>query len=319
MAVYTEVTEPQLRDFLANYGLGEGFTFSGIKQGVENTNYLIVAADGSRYVLTIFERRVNRTELPFFLSLVGHLAANGFPCPMPLTDKNGEQLATLAGKPACLVDFLFGEQVATPTVEHCRAVGEALGKLHGGGKDFGEKRENDMGVGHFDRLYRRFLEYGGGEQPGLAAEIAELARLVQKLRLPSGIIHGDLFPDNVFFKDGKLNGVIDFYFAATDILAYDVAITINAWCFRRRDGTMHFESPKAAAIIDGYRRCGEFSKREERALPLLLRAAAMRFFLTRLIDSVRPGGGEVQAKDPQDFAAILAFHRGNRQSGIATE
>ena len=308
MAVYTEVTKPQLRDFLAQYGaIGGDFTAEGLADGVDNTNYLITTADG-RHVLTIFERRVE-AELPFFLSLVEYLGKRGFRCPLPLRDRRGRQLGRLADKPACLVHFLTGAPPKTVTVGNCLAVGEALAELHLLAKGFAPSRKNDLGTAHFVNLYERYLASGGEPVVGLKAQIDEVAARVAELNLPTGIIHGDLFPDNVFFKAGRLNGVIDFYFASTDILAYDLAIAINAWSFGKRGKAMAFDRAKAEAIVGGYRRGGGLGDNELAAMGLLLKAAALCFWLTRLVDAVRPRRGIVHCKDPQDFAKIFAFHK----------
>ncbi len=299
MAVYTKVEKPQMLEFLADYGaVGSGFTAEGLEDGVENTNYLI--SGDSRYILTIFERRVEEADLPFFFSLMEHLGKKNFPCPLPLKNKQGQWVTKLAGKPACLVNFLEGEPVPAVELEHCRQVGEILARLHRAAADFPKKRENRLGPPHFAALYRQYRQNGGEANPQLEAELERTVAAFAALRLPVGVIHGDLFVDNVFFKNGRLSGVIDFYFAATDILAYDLAVAINAWCFT--DG--EFKEERAAALKDGYRR-GGMPNVDESAMTILLKAAAMRFWLTRLIDSTR---SVVRNKAPEEFATIFNFH-----------
>src|SRR5262245_4625815 len=224
MAVYTEVSDDELAEFIASYGLGEITSYKGIAEGVENTNYLIHASRGP-FILTLYEKRVLPADLPFFLGLMEHLAGRGVSCPTPVRDKEGRNLKVLAGRPAALVTFLDGVWVRRPTAAHCAAVGRALAQLHIGGEGFGLKRANALGLSGWRPLYQRFAHEAGTVAPGLDELIElELAALESAWPsgLPSGVIHADLFPDNVFFLGDRLSGLIDFYFACNDALAYDV-------------------------------------------------------------------------------------------------
>ena len=234
MAVYTEVSDDELRSFLADYDVGAVLSCKGIAEGVENSNYLIVTERGP-FILTLYEKRVREADLPYFLGLMEHLAGKGIACPLPVRARDGVALRRLSGRPASIVTFLSGMWPRRPTPAHCSALGQALAQFHAAGADFPMERRNDLSNAGWRTLFDRIDPAAADTvRPGLAAEIAaELDTLeaAWPTDLPRGTIHADLFPDNVFFKDGALTGFIDFYFACTDWLAYDIAICLNAWCF----------------------------------------------------------------------------------------
>ena len=309
MAVYTEVANEELDAFLATYDIGAALSFKGIAEGVENSNYLL-HTDGGYFILTLYEKRVNEDDLPFFLNLLEHLSAHGVTCPQPVNNRKGQALGRLAGRPAVIVTFLDGVSIRRPDSRHCGMVGEALGRLHTAGANFTMKRENTLSFGGWLPLFRSVENRADEVLPGLAVTLAEeIAHLYQiwPKDLPSGIIHADLFPDNVFFLAGKLSGLIDFYFACNDFFAYDLAICLNAWCF---EPDASFNITKGMALINGYERTRSLSEVEITALPLLARGAALRFLLTRLVDWLnKPEGALVKPKDPLEYLKKLRFHQ----------
>jgi len=309
MAVYTDVNEDQLRAFLGEYDVGTLLSYKGIAEGVENSNFLLRTTTGT-FILTLYEKRVNRDDLPFFIGLMDHLALKGLSCPLPIERLDGGHLGELAGRPAAMVSFLDGAWLRKPHALHCREVGQALAEMHVAGSDFGIRRVNALSVAGWRPLWEGSRDRADEVQPGLQAEIdTELATLETGWpeSLPEGVIHADLFPDNVFFIDDRLSGLIDFYFACNDFLAYDIAICLNAWCFEP-DGA--FNHTKGMALIDGYVSVRPLATREAEALPLLARGAALRFFLTRLHDWLTtPEGALVVKKDPLEYLRKLRFHR----------
>ena len=315
MAVYTEVSDEDLTAFATDYGIGEVLSCKGIAEGIENTNYL-VETEAGRFILTLYEKRVKRSNLPFYLGLMEHLAGKGIPCPTPLRTRDGEVLRELCGRPAVMVSFLPGMWPKRPGPAHCAALGEALAKMHLAGTDFSIRRPNDLTVGDWRALFQTSRGHAEGVRPGLTAELEnELAFLEANWpsRLPAGVIHADLFPDNVFFRGEALSGLIDFYFACNDFFAYDVAVCMNAWCFEA-DG--EFNATKARRLLRAYRGVREFSPDELAALPVLARGSALRFVLTRLYDWANtPKDALVTPKDPLEFFALLRFHQGVKGPG----
>jgi homoserine kinase type II len=309
MAVYTEVPDEELERFLDDFDLGDLLSVKGIAEGVENSNFLLRTGSGT-FILTIYEKRVHEIDLPFFLGLLDHLSARGLTCPMPIRDRSGNSAKRLAGKPAAIVTFLEGIWVRRPQVAHCAAVGEALARLHLAARDFYSVRLNALSLA----AWRPLLEASGKRADRVAAGLYEdLSTELSTLEahwpsdLPTGVIHADLFPDNVFFLRGTLSGLIDFYFACNDTLAYDIAICLNAWCFEQ-DGA--FNVTKAKALLAGYEKVRPLEKVEIAALPILSRGAALRFLLTRLFDWLTvPEGALVKPKDPLEYLRKLRFHR----------
>jgi homoserine kinase type II len=309
MAVYTDVSAEDLAQFLGRYDIGGLLSFKGIAEGVENSNYLLHTGGGS-FILTLYERRVDRADLPFFLGLMEHLAARGITCPQPVRDRDGEALGELAGRPAAIVTFLDGVWIRRPSASHCAAVGRALAELHSAGRDFALRRPNALSIDGWRPLFDASEGRGSGLQPDLCGTVeAELAYLERAWPrdLPQGVIHGDLFPDNVFFLDAQLSGLIDFYFACVDTLAYDVAVCLNAWCFEPDHA---FNVTKGRALLQAYSAVRPLSAAEQGALPLLARGAALRFLLTRLVDWLNvPPGALVRPKDPLEYLRKLRFHQ----------
>src|SRR3954452_16846814 len=309
MAVYTDVSAEDLADFLSDYDLGQLLSYKGIAEGVENSNFLVHTARGN-YILTLYEKRVAAGDVPFFLALMEHLAKRGINCPQPVHNKSNEVLGTLAGRPAAIVTLLDGLWIRRPGNKHCAAVGGALAKLHLGGADFKMRRANALSVenwrGLFDQAKGRADSVQASLSKTIAAELDHLEKLWPR-DLPQGVIHADLFPDNVFFLGDNLSGLIDFYFACTDALAYDVAICLNAWCFE----TDHsYNVTKGRSLLQAYAQVRPLSEQERQALPLLARGAALRFLLTRLVDWFHvPAGALVRPKDPLEYYRKLRFHQ----------
>ena len=309
MAVYTDVTADDLNDFLAGYDIGALTSYKGIAEGVENSNFLVHTGKGN-FILTLYEKRVAEKDLPFFLALMEHLAARGITCPQPVKNKKGGTLGKLAGRPAAIVTFLDGLWIRRPTAAHCAAVGEALARLHLAGGDFPMKRANALGMTSWRGLYDHAKDRGDSVRVGLCAEIARELDALEKSwprGLPEGVIHADLFPDNVFFLGEQLSGLIDFYFACIDTLAFDVAVCLNAWCFEPDDS---YNVTKGRALLNAYAAVRALSAQERAALPVLARGAAMRFLLTRLVDWLAvPDGALVKPKNPLEYFGKLRFHQ----------
>jgi homoserine kinase type II len=309
MAVYTDVGADDLARFLAGYDLGELLSYKGIAEGVENSNFLVHTARGN-FILTLYEKRVAAADLPFFLALMEHLAKRGITCPQPVHNRNGAVLGELAGRPAAMVTFLDGLWIRRPTTKHCAAVGAALAKLHLAGADFPMTRHNALSVEGWRRLTAQADGRADSVQAGLARTISgELDHLEQvwPRGLPQGVIHADLFPDNVFFLGDRLSGLIDFYFACTDMLAYDLAVCLNAWCF---EPDHSYNVTKGRAMLQAYAQVRALAADEREALPILARGAALRFLLTRLVDWLAvPDGALVRPKDPLEYFRKLRFHQ----------
>lgn len=309
MAVYTEVSDEDLERFIAEYDVGELLSFKGIAEGVENTNYLVHTSAGA-FILTLYEKRVARQDLPFFLGLMEHLAGRGISCPTPVRDRQGRHLRELAGRTAALVTFLEGFCVRKPRAEHCRDVGRGLAALHAAGRDFPVLRPNALGPAGWRPLFERFRHQADTITPGLEQLIAEELQHLEPnwpRGLPVGVIHADLFPDNVFFLHDRLSGLIDFYFACNDNLAYDIAICLNAWCFEA-DAT--FNVTKGQALLAGYEEVRLLDAAECAAMPTLARGAALRFLLTRSYDWLNtPANAIVKPHDPLAYVRRLRFHQ----------
>jgi homoserine kinase type II len=311
MAVYTDVTDEEINEFLAGYDLGTLLSYKGIAEGVENSNFLLHTSKGY-FILTLYEKRVAAADLPFFLNLMEHLAARGLTCPQPVRSRGGEALGRLANRPAAIVTFLDGVWIRRPSAAHCGAVGTALAELHLAGADFAMSRRNGLSVEGWRPLFEAAAARADTVASGLRDTIAtELLRLERDWPrdLPHGVIHADLFPDNVFFIGDRLSGLIDFYFACTDALAYDVAVCLNAWCF---EPDLSYNMTKGRALLYGYMRKRPLSAPETAALPMLCRGAALRFLLTRLVDWLSvPPGALVRPKDPLEYYRKLRFHQTN--------
>jgi len=309
VAVYTEVTDEELSAFIGTYDIGTVLSCKGIAEGVENTNYFLHTSGGS-FILTLYEKRVREADLPFFLGLMEHLAGRGLTCPQPVRNRSGQPLGRLAGRPAAIINFLEGLSIRRPTARHCGALGEALARLHLAGRDFPMQRANALSLGGWRPLFEAAAGDADRVAPGLSERTRrELDTLAEcwPTGLPSGVIHADLFTDNVFFIGDAVSGLIDFYFACTDAFAYDLAICLNAWCF---EPDLSFNVTKARAMISGYGTVRALTGPEAAALPVLCRGSALRFMLTRLVDWLNvPPGALVKPKDPLEYDRKLAFHR----------
>ena len=310
MAVYTLVSDENLEAFLAEYDVGEVVSAKGIAEGVENTNYLI-HTERSHFILTLYEKRVAEKDLPYFLGLMEHLAGRGIRCPVPVHGRDGKALRRLAGRPAALVTFLDGVCLSRPQAHHCRALGETLARLHIAGADFAPRRENALGLAGwrplFERSAARADELAGGLVHLITGELDYLEASWPD-DLATGVVHADLFPDNVFFIHDAVSGLIDFYFACTDAYAYDLAVCLNAWCFERGG---ELNATKARALVEGYEMARPLDRADREALPMLCRGAALRFLLTRLYDWFHTDDRAlVRRKDPLEYLARLRFHRG---------
>lgn len=310
MAVYTHISEKELKSFLADYQIAELAGFEGITKGVENTNYLLRTVEGP-YILTLFEKRVKETDLPFFFAFKQHLVDRGFRCPAGIKRRDGKLFGQLCGRPAVLVSFLKGEEIAAEDLmpDHCAQMGRMLARLHLAAADFEESRPNTMGLSAWAAIAEETAEKADGIEEGLAdlieTEIATQSAN-RKDDLPRGVIHADLFPDNVFFKDGELHGILDFYFACTDSFVYDLALTANAWGFLKGDKRQpHFD-----ALLAAYSAERPLNADERAAFPLMLRAAALRILVTRTQAWLaHSADDQVVPKDPREYSKILRTHQ----------
>jgi homoserine kinase type II len=309
MAVYTDVPDEELRAFIAEYAIGEVVSCKGIAEGVENSNYLLRTETGT-FILTLYEKRVAPADLPFFIALMEHLASHGVACPTPIKARDGAALRRLCGRPAALVSFLDGMWPRRIHPFHCAALGEALARLHLAGANFPLRRPNNFSVAGWRQLFDTCRARAHEVRPGLAEELGQELDALERewpQHLPEGVIHADLFPDNIFFRREAVSGLIDFYFACTDFLAYDLAICLNAWCFES-DGS--FNVTKARLMLASYRAVRPLDAAEFTALPLLARGGALRFLLTRLDSWLHhPAGAFVRPKDPLEYLQKLRFHR----------
>ena len=309
MAVYTDVPDEELRAFIAEYDIGEVVSCKGIAEGVENSNYLL-RTESDTFILTLYEKRVAPDDLPFFIALMEHLAAHGIACPTPIKARDGAALRKLCGRPAALVSFLDGMWPRRIHPFHCAALGDALARLHLAGASFAMRRPNNFSVAGWRQLFDACRARAHEVRRGLAEELGQELDALERdwpQHLPEGVIHADLFPDNVFFRGERVSGLIDFYFACTDFLAYDLAICLNAWCFES-DGS--FNVTKARLMLASYRAVRPLGADEFAALPLLARGSALRFLLTRLDSWLHhPAGAFVRPKDPLEYLQKLRFHR----------
>jgi homoserine kinase type II len=315
MSVYTTLNKSDLTEFLNAFDVGVIHDLRGISDGIENTNYFLTSLhdnDKCNFVLTIFESLAYE-ELPFFLNLMAYLAEHEVPCAHPVADREGHYLKRLKTKPAALVQRLSGRSITVPSLDHCRQVGSALAKLHLAGKDFPQARKNPRGYTWFEQAARKLQPKLAKEERGILDGELSLLQNAIKDQLPGGIIHADLFRDNVLFEQDRLTGIIDFYYACTGAWLYDLAITVNDWC-SNSDGSMKTEH--AAALMDSYHTERALTGQERRHWPVVLRAAALRFWLSRLCDLHFPRRGEItHTKDPDEFKRILLHHIRNQQSG----
>ncbi len=320
MAVYTKITHQQIVSHLSNYSIGELVSFAEIVEGIDNSNFILETKIG-KYILTIFEKRINEKDLPFFINFKLHLARKGINCPRPIIDNNGSVINKIANKNSVIVSFLQGKTLKTVsngyyesiTINHCQEVGVVLAKMHLSAIDYNEFRVNDLGIRNFMSLFNKFSNLLEDYQKGLAGEVLQNIEFLQRIwadynlkDLPVAPVHLDLFPDNVFFENERLSGVIDFYFSANEILIYDLAIVANAWCF----DYLNFNQQKFISLIDSYKKIRNINKNEEEFIEIALLGASMRFLLTRLNDMFFTDKNSlVKIKDPMEYLHKLRFFK----------
>ena len=311
MAVYSLIEEKELKEFLNEYDIGTLIKYNGILEGIENTNYEITTSK-NKYILTIFEKRVNPKDLPFFIDLKNHLINKKFSCPEPIPNKKNKILNILKNKSCLLVSFLDGSKTNLITNKHCEQVGEIISKLHQSTKDFDKKRINGMGPEEWHNIFIKCKNFNDHKYKNLIRNIEKelfFLKVNWPKKLPEGIIHADAFQDNIFFKNNNFSGLIDFYFSCYDFLSYDIALTINAWCFND-NGTI--DKSKVSSLIKGYENLRILTGEEKKFFSILLRGAAVRILLTRLHDSLfHPKGAFVKPKSPKEYENILNFHQNN--------
>ncbi len=309
LAVYTAITDIDVIQHLLNYNIGELESLKGIAEGVQNSNYFLSTSKG-QYILTLYEQMVEEKDLPFYVGLMEHLSQCGINCPQPMKMKNGEALSTLCGRPAAIVSFLNGVSVSEPLEDPCRQVGQMLARMHLATSNFTMTLENALCQSKWRQFYRRSDGRVGeidNDLPSIMEAELDFLDANWPNLLPTGVIHADLFPDNVFFLSGELSGFIDFYFAANDLLAFDIAVCINAWCFGK-DGK--FSRGKSSALLEGYQSVRKLDARECDALPVLCRGASIRFLVTRIYDWLNvPHGAVVTPHNPLVYLARLKFHQ----------
>lgn len=310
MAVYTRVSDQELSNLLQTYNIGVQGELIPIAQGIENSNYFLNTETG-RYVLTIYEKRVNKAELPFYLNLMNYLSSKDVPCPTPILNRAGKSLSQVAGKPCAIISFLEGKTSNKIHTEHLEELGRSMAFMHLAGQDFDMSRENNFSLQSWQEMFCDIKERAHKIKLNLSGEMEAQLNFLEKnwpTSLPRGVIHADLFPDNVFYTDKKLVGIIDFYFACNDFFMYDIAICLNAWCFEKSGD---FNITKARAMLRSYNKVRKISAEELEALPILSSGAAMRFLLTRSYDWLnRVEGALVETKDPMEYLNKIRFHDG---------
>jgi homoserine kinase type II len=304
MAVFTTVTEAELSAWLKDYSLGQLQELQGISSGIENTNYFVTTSNG-RFVLTLFEK-LTADELPFYLNLMAHLARHGIPCPAPMANRSNQFLGELNGKPACIVSRLSGKSTTAPTPEQCAAMGAMLGQMHVAGQSFSQNMPNPRDATWRTATLPKVRQFLDPLNAALLDSECALHAQHNLLHLPQGIIHADLFRDNVLLEDNRVGGLIDFYFACSDALLYDVAITVNDWCM---NSDCKLDAERTQNFLRAYHAVRPLQDIERDAWPTMLRLAALRFWLSRLFDKHLPRDGElVNAHDPAHFERVLKNH-----------
>ena len=311
MAVYTKLSENNLKDFFSKYNLGKLLKFQGIQEGIENSNYF-VKTDSGKFILTIYEKRVEEKDLPFFMGLMKNIFNENFPSPEPIINKNGNYITEIFGKKAAVVSFLEGTSKKNLTPGNCHEVGIYTAKLHMITKNLNIKRTNRLSVNSWRLIYRKIQKDCSKIYPGLTKIIERNLEVIEDKwpkNIPRGIIHADLFPDNIFFKGSKLTGIIDFYFSCYDFYALEIAICLNALCFEGKNENLSFNVTKAKKFIDGYSSIRKLTEEEKESLKILCHGAAMRFLLTRVFDYLNlTEDALVKIKDPVEYLKRLEFH-----------
>lgn len=308
MAVYTKLAHQEVEQFLEQYNINNFKDYKGITEGVENTNYFINTLEQD-YILTIYEKRVDENDLPFFINLLSNLSENKFPCPKPIANKNNEKINKIKNKNAALVTFLNGQSKNKITSEECFEIGKITAQLHEITKKFNVNRKNNLSIESWQNIFEKTIKQKIDLDETIIKKTKNYLNFLKDnwpKNLPQGIIHADLFPDNIFFTNNKVSGIIDFYFACNDFFAYEIAICINSICF---DNNSTFNMTKAKNLIDGYSSIRTLSEEEKKFLPILSMGAAMRFFLTRLHDFYHTDNkADVKIKDPFEYFKKIEFH-----------
>lgn len=311
MAVYTKLSENELEVFFSKYNLGKLLNYKEIKEGIENTNYFIQTEKG-KFILTLYEKRVEEKDLPFFINLMRNLFDKNFPSPEPMINKNGNYISEILEKKAAVVSFLEGYAKKVLNPNDCREVGINAAKLHLITKDLTGKRENKLSINSWRKIYIKVKKNCSKIHPNLPEIIEKNLDEIEKnwpKNIPSGIIHADLFPDNIFFKNNKLSGIIDYYFSCYDYYAFEIAICLNALCFEGKNENLSFNVTKAKKFIDGYSNIRKLTEKEKKSLKVLCQGAAIRFLLTRVFDYLNlTEGAIVKIKDPVEYLKRLEFH-----------
>ena len=311
MAVYTKLSENELREFFLKYNLGKLLSYEGIEEGIENTNYFIQTEKG-KFILTLYEKRVEEKDLPFFISLMRNLFDKNFPSPEPIINKNGNYISEISQKKAAVVTFLDGRAKKILTPNDCYEVGINTAKLHSITKNLTSKRENKLSVNSWKKIYTNVKKDCSKIYQKLPEIIEKNLDVIEKnwpKNIPSGIIHADLFSDNIFFKNDKISGIIDYYFSCYDFYAFEIAICLNALCFEGKNENLSFNVTKSKKFIDGYSSIRKLTEEEKKSLKILCQGAAMRFLLTRVFDYLNlTKGAIVKIKDPLEYLKRLEFH-----------
>ena len=311
MAIYTKLNKDNLKDFFSKYNLGKLISYKGIEEGIENTNYLIKTTEG-KFILTIYEKRVQENDLPFFIGLMKNLFNANFKSPEPIINKNGSYISEILNKKAAVVSFIDGNSKKVLSPENCFLVGVETAKLHMITKKLSIKRKNRLSVESWKNIYNKVSKDCSKIHTSLPKIIEKNLEEIEKnwpKNIPSGIIHADLFPDNIFFKNNKFTGIIDFYFSCYDFYAFEIAICLNALCFEGKNENLSFNVTKAKKYIDGYSTIRKLTEDEKKSLKILCQGAALRFLLTRVFDYLNLiDGAIVKIKDPVEYLKRLEFH-----------
>ena len=311
MAVYTKLNQSKIEEILSNYNLGKLDTFKGIEEGIENTNYFL-SVNKNKFILTIYEKRVKSEDLPFFSDLMSSLKKANFKCPAPILNNKNRTITEFSGKKLMIVSFLEGKAKQNLSPANCKTVGTEVAKMHEITKDFKMKRQNDLSVKSWRNLFNSIKDKSSNIHKDLPKLIEENLKDVEKKwpsNLPKGIIHGDLFIDNIFFKNNKFYGYIDFYFACNDFLMYEIAICINALCFDKKNNKFIFNKKKSTNLIKGYSKIRKFSDKEKKSLNVLCKGAALRYLLTRTYDYLNtPKSAVIKIKNPKEYIQKLKVH-----------
>ena len=315
MAVYTKFTEENIRSILLNYSIGNLNSFEGIQEGIENTNYFLLV-DNKKYILTIYEKRVNEEDLPFFSELMIGLNKSGFKCPVPLLNKKNNAITKFNNKKLMIVSFIEGKAKDILSPENCKAVGMESARMHEITKNFKIKRQNNLSINSWRKIFNSIKEECVKIHEDLPKLIESNLMDVEQNwpdNLPKGIIHADLFNDNIFFKENKFSGIIDFYFSCNDFYAFEIAICFNALCFDGPQNNLSFNVTKAKNFIDGYNEIRKLTDKEKRNIKVLSQGSALRFLLTRVFDSLNTvEGAIVKVKDPMEYLKRLEFHKNSK-------